>query len=112
MASEPEGRIDGGATDVRGVRLCACSRSLRFKKASGAYDGNTTLGFGGGERAFRAPVVGYEAYGMHRAERRRVCAIAGRRRPEEGERTGLLHGLHCLDTVGGVCAPYVKLGIQ
>ena len=32
MGSEPEGRKDGGATDVRGVRLCACSRSTRFKK--------------------------------------------------------------------------------
>ena len=42
MGSEPEGANDGGATDVRGVCLCACSRSTRFKKASGVYDGNTT----------------------------------------------------------------------
>ena len=112
MDSEPEGSKDGGATDVRGVRLCACSRSTRLKKASGVSDGNTTCGFGGGERAFRAPLIGYEAYNMHRAENRRVCAIARRRRPEEGERTGLLHGLLCLVIVGGVCAPYVKLGIQ
>ena len=54
MGSEPEGSKDGGATDVRGVRLCACSRSTRLKKASGVSDGNTTCGFGGGERAFRA----------------------------------------------------------
>ena len=102
MGCKPEGTKDCGASDARDARLCACSRSTWFKKASGVFDGKTRRGFRGGERAFRAPLIGYEAYGMHRAENSQVGATTGRGRPAEGERTDLLHGLHCLDIVGGL----------
>ena len=68
MHSNPEGMMDGSATDVRDVRLFACRPQTVLKKASGVYDGKTRSGFRGGNRALRAPLIGYEAYGTHRAE--------------------------------------------
>ena len=102
MHSNPEGMMDGSATDVRDVRLFACRPQTVLKKASGVYDGKTRSGFRGGNRALRAPLIGYEAYGTHRAEKSRVGANVGRGQRREGEREGLLHCLHCLDIVGGL----------
>ena len=41
----------------------------------------------------------------------RLRGAAGRRKARE-RAFSMHHGLHCLDIVGGVCAPHVKLGIQ
>ena len=111
MHSKPEGMMDGSAPDVRDVRMCACRTQTVLKKASCVYDGKTRSGFRGGNRALRAPLIGYEAYGTHRAEKSRVGANVGRGQRRECEREGLLHCLHCLDIVGELCVGYVKIGI-
>ena len=108
MDSKAGGLKDGSASDVRDARLCACRTQTVLKKASRVYDGKTRSGFRGGNRALRAPLIGYEAYGTHRAENGRGSLTLGRRRPPEGERIDLLHGLHSLDIVGELCVGHVK----
>ena len=68
MHSKAGGLVDGSASDMRDVRLCACRTQTVLKKASPLYDGKTTSALRGGKRALRAPIIGYERYGMHPAE--------------------------------------------
>ena len=102
MDSKAGGLMDGSASDMRDVRLCACRTQTVLKKASPMYDGKTRSALRGGNHALRAPIIGYGAGTMHGREKARVGLHAGRERRAEGERIDLLHGLHCLDIVGGV----------
>ena len=86
MDSKAGGLKDGSASDVRDARLCACRTQTVLKKAAPVYDGKTRSAFRGGKRALRAPLIGYEAYGTHRAEKSRVGANVGRGQRREGER--------------------------
>ena len=110
MDSKAGGLMDGSASDMRDVRLCACRTQTVLKIASPLYDGKTRSAFRGGKRALRAPIIGYGAGTMHGRENARVGPNAGRGQRREGDRIDLLHGLHCPDIVGRIVCGSFKLG--
>ena len=58
MGSKPEGKRNGGGSDMFGVCACAGSRSMRASGSCADNRHNINLEILDGERAFRVPSFG------------------------------------------------------
>ena len=92
MGSKPEGKRNGGRSDMFGACACAGSRSTRASRSSAGHRHNINLEIRDGERAFFVPSFGSWHERRDGVERGREDAFLWRVRLAERADECCLHG--------------------